>query len=196
MTDQSNEAESGGEELEEEGLEDEELEEELQEGEEEEGYFHFHMRATIDLCFAVNLGKVRSNDLDFDYLNDMPEATELAYQQLWRKILADPKTRRRLLATSLLERAIDLYYNTDDILTDLAEEEDLVNLEGKRDELSDIAAEHLAPGAPYYFFSNKEATETTFKAEEGVGGLDIEPLFACIIDAVASINFEEILAED
>jgi len=167
-----------------------------QEGEEEENYFHFHARMTVDLCFGVNLSQVNANVFDSAYLDNMPEATAQAYQQLWRRMLADQQTRRQLLATMLIERCIDLYHNTEDILTDLAEDEDLVNEEGKRVEIVDLTTDHLAPGAPYYWWKNAEATEWTFLAEEGIGGLDVEALHACITDDIAHLSFEEVAPDD
>lgn len=120
----------------------------------------------------------------------------LAYQQLWRSILADPETRRRLLATMLIERCIDLYHNSDDILTNLAEDENLVNDDGNRIEIVDLALSHLVEGASYYWWKDKEATEPTFLAEEGAGGLDVEALHACITDDIANISFEVIDPDD
>src|SRR5579884_880866 len=159
---------------------------------EDESYYHMHARMTVDLCFSVNLSQVSANVFDAAYMENMPEATKLAYQQLWKDMLSDPKTRRRLLATMLIERCIDLYYNTDDILTDLAPEENLVNGAFNRIELIDLALDHLVPGTPYYFWKNKEATESTFLASEGLDGLDIEALHACIVDDIARIDFEEV----
>jgi hypothetical protein len=58
----------------------------------------------------------------------MPEPTKRAYQQLLTSMLTNPRTRRRLLATMLLEKAWELYFNEEDILEDLAPEEALVNV--------------------------------------------------------------------
>src|SRR5260370_27415979 len=123
---------------------------------EEENSFHIHARMTVDLSL------VSANVFGSAFQDNMPEATKEAYQQLWRRMLADKETRRRLLATMLIEKCIELYHNEDDILTDLAEEEDLVNEEGNRIEISDLALEHLVDDAPYYWWKDKAATESTF----------------------------------
>jgi hypothetical protein len=162
----------------------------------DENAYHMHARLTVELCLSVDLSQVSANVFDSAYMEQMPEATKLAYQQLWKDMLSDPETRRRLLATMLIERCIDLYHNTDDLLTDLVPEEKLVNGAGNRIELLDLALKHLAPGAPYYFWKNKEATESTFLAEEGLGGLDVEALHACLVDDLAHIDFEEVEPDD
>jgi hypothetical protein len=164
---------------------------------EDNGYYHYHMRMTAEICFTVNTELVNSNILNNAfYQEEMEDSTKRAYQQLLTSMLADPRTRRRLLATMLIEKAWDLYDNEDDILEDLAPAEALVNDEDKRIELSDLVGPHLVSGAPYYWWKDAGANERTLQENEAEGGLDTEPLHATIDDQLCDLRFEEVDATD
>src|SRR5438034_11357445 len=97
----------------------EDLEDTSTEESEDDGYYHYHMRMTAEMCFTVNTELVNSNILNNAfYQEQMGDATKRAYQQLLTSMLTDPQTRRRLLATMLIEKAWQLYYNEEDILED------------------------------------------------------------------------------
>jgi len=165
--------------------------------EEYEGYYHYHMRMTAEICFTVNTELVNSNILyDTFHQEQMPEDTKQAYQQLLTSMLTNPQTRRRLLATMLLEQCWQLYYNEEDILEDLAPEEALVIGEDKRIQLEDLVKAHLVPGAKYYWWKDKDSTTQTFQKSEAEGGLDTEPLHATIDDQLCELHFEEVNADD
>jgi hypothetical protein len=86
-----------------------------------------HTPMTAEICFTVNTELVNSNIFNgMIYQDQMPEPTKRAYQELLTSMLTNPRTRRRLLATMLLEKAWELYFNEEDILEDLAPEEALV----------------------------------------------------------------------
>jgi hypothetical protein len=169
----------------------------VEESSEDEGYFHCHMRMTAEICLTVNTELVNANILNNAfYQEQMPEPTKQAYQQLLTSMLADPRTRRRFLATMLLEQAWQLYYNEEDILSDLAPAEALVTDEGERIQLEDIVSAHLVPDAPYYWWKDEAATTRTFQENEAEGGLDTEPLHATIDDQLCDLSFEEVEASD
>lgn len=165
---------------------------------EEDGYYHYHMRMTVEMCFTVNTDLVNADTFrDPFYQQNMSETTKHAYQQLLTSMLTDPLTRRRFLATMLVEKAWDLYHNEDDILEDLAPEEGLVTgQEDKRIELEDLVQPHLVPGAPYYWWKDPEASVRTLEESEANGGLDTEPLHATIDEELCSLSFEEIEPDD
>ena len=164
---------------------------------EDQGYYHCHMRMTAEICFTVNTERVNANMLyDTFHQEQMPEDTKRAYQQLLTSMLDDPHTRRRLLATMLLEQCWQLYYNEEDILEDLAPAEALVNDEDKRIQIEDLIEAHLVPGAPYYWWKDEGATTRTFQESEAEGGLDTEPLHATIDDQLCDLRFEEVDADD
>jgi hypothetical protein len=164
---------------------------------EDDGYYHYHMRMSAEICFTVNTKMVNANILyDTFHQEQMPEDTQLAYQQLMTSMLTNPRTRRRLLATMLLEQCWQLYYNEEDILEDLAPAEALVIGEDKRIELEDLVKAHLVPQAPYYWWKDAEATTRTFQENEAEGGLDTEPLHATIDDQLCDLHFEEVDADD
>ncbi|SRR5216110_1300836 len=164
--------------------------------EEDEGYYHYHMRMTAEICFTVNTDLVNSNAFNDPTYEQMGDNTKRAYQQRLTSMLNDPRTRRRLLATMLLEKCWQLYYNEEDILEDLSPEEALVIGEDKRIELEDLVEAHLVPGAQYYWWKDAEATMRTFQENEAEGGLDTEPLHATIDDQLCDLRFEEVDADD
>lgn len=158
----------------------------------DETYFHCHVRMEVELCFTVNTELVDANVFGSPFYQNMPEGTRQAYQQLLRAVMNDPATRRRLLATMAIERAWNLYLNEDDILSEVAPEENLVSDDGKRVELEQIVQPHLIAGAPYFWFKDAEANEHTFKESEAQGGLDTEPLHTCLDDMVCNVLFTEV----
>jgi len=171
--------------------------ERTEEPSEEHGYYHYHMRMTAEMCLTINTDLVNANTFsDPFYQENMPESTKHAYQQLLTSMLTNPRTRRRLLATMLLEKAWQLYFNEEDILEELAPAEGLVTDEDKRIELEDLVEPHLVPGAPYYWWKDPEASERTFQESEAEGGLDTEPLHATIDDELCDLRFEEIEPDD
>jgi hypothetical protein len=164
---------------------------------EDQGYYHYHMRMTAEICFTVNTELVDANIFGDVILREpMEDTTKQAYQQLMTSMLANPHTRRRLLATMLLEQCWELYYNEKDILEDLAPEEALVIGENKRIELEDLVKVHLVPGAKYYWWKDAGANERTLQENEAEGGLDTEPLHATIDDQLCDLRFEEVDADD
>jgi len=168
-----------------------------EESSEDNSYYHYHMRMTAEMCFTVNTELVNSTIFNgMIYQDQMPEPTKRAYQQLLTSMLTNPRTRRRLLATMLLEKAWELYFNEEDILEDLAPAEALVNAEDKRIEIEDLVGPHLVPDAPYYWWKDPEAKERTFQESEAEGGFDTEPLHATIDDQLCDLSFEEIEPDD
>jgi hypothetical protein len=165
---------------------------------ENNGYYHYHMRMTAEMCLTINTELVDSNILNNAFYEEpMPEPTKQAYQQLLARMLSDPRTRRRLLATMLLEKACRLYFNEEDILEELTPEEGLVTgEEDKRIELEDLVGPHLVPGAPYYWWKDPEASTRTVQESEAQGGFDTEPLHATIDDQLCDLRFEEIEPDD
>ncbi len=122
-----------------------------EESSEDNSYYHYHMRMTAEMCFTVNTELVNSTIFNgMIYQDQMPEPTKRAYQQLLTSMLTNPRTRRRLLATMLLEKAWELYFNEEDILEDLAPAEALVNAEDKRIEIEDLAGRLTIP-AKYHW---------------------------------------------
>ena len=168
-----------------------------EESSEDNNYYHYHMRMTAEMCFTVNTELVNSTLFNgMIYQDQMPEPTKRAYQELLTSMLTNPRTRRRLLATMLLEKAWELYFNEEDILEDLAPEEALVNNEDKRIEIEDLVGPHLVPGAPYYWWKDPEASARTFQENEAEGGFDTEPLHATIDDQLCDLRFEEVESDD
>jgi hypothetical protein len=155
------------------------------------------MRMTAEICFTVNTELVDANIFGDVILREpMEDTTKQAYQQLMTSMLANPRTRRRLLATLLIEKAWDLYSNEEDILEDLAPAEALVTDGDKRIELEDLVKAHLIKGAPYQWWKDEGATIQTSQENEAEGGLETEPLHVMIDDQLCDLRFEEVDADD
>jgi len=177
---------------------------EQQEPSDETGYYHRHVRMTLDLCLAMDINRVDKDEMDTRnplYDGDgMPAATKAAYQGLIKAIMTDPQTRLRLLATMAIEEAYNLYHNNDDILTELLEDgelvPDLVNDEEGRVELGDLAEPHLVDDKPYQWLRiNWDEVTFTFNREEA-DVFDPDPLHNALISAIAHLSFQEIEPDD
>jgi hypothetical protein len=170
--------------------------EQLPEDYSEEEALHFHVKIEMEVCVQVDPALL-TTDIFHSYGDQpMPETTKQAYEQLLRACLADPHSRQRFLTTMAIERLWDLYFNEQDILSSLLPDLELVTQEGKRAELEHLVLPHLVKGAPYYWWKDSQAEEHTFIAEEAEGGLDTEPLHACIDDEIVQVSVAEITPDD